>query len=194
MSTSSSVYSKPCNGPIASRVFVTLKQMTAHVQSTTVNRFDTRTRKWLVVVAALAAVFCCGMVLAPWLEQRGSAVGSLLRLCYSPACHQMPERCLDLGLGPWAVCARCAGLYFGGLAGLFFGAVSGRRVRPQIPWIIAALVPSLVDFALAFSGLPSLSNWPRFLAALAPGFLVGLLLTDAIADITSRVGPPASSE
>lgn len=158
------------------------------------DRFDARTRKWLVVMAALAAAFCCGVVLAPWLESRGSAMGSVLRLGYSPACHQMPDRCLDLGFGPWAVCARCAGLYAGGLAGLLFSVVSGRRVRPPLKWIIVALIPSLVDFALAFSGLPSLSNWPRFVLALAPGFLVGLLLTDAIADIAVKVGPPGVTD
>ena len=145
-------------------------------------------------MATLAAAFCCGMILAPWLESRGSATGSLLRLGYSPACHQMSGRCLDLGFGPWAVCARCAGLYAGGLAGLIFGVLSGHRVRPPLKWIIAALIPSLVDFALAFSGLPSLANWPRFVVATVPGALLGLLLTDAIADIIAKVGPPVPSE
>lgn len=123
------------------------------------------------------------------IEQHGSPAGSFLRMAYSPACHQMPERCLDLGFGPWTVCARCAGLYAGGLAGLLLGALTGLRLRPPLGWVVVALVPTLVDFGLAFMALPSLPNWPRFLTALAPGFLVGLLLTDAIADITSRIGP-----
>ncbi len=141
------------------------------------------------MVAALAAVFCCGVVLAPLLEHLGSPAGSLLRMAYGPACHQMPERCLDLGFGPWAVCARCAGLYVGGLTGVLFAVFSGRRFRPPLSWVVVALVPSLVDFTLALTGLPSLSNWPRFLVALGPGVLVGLLLTDAIGDMVAAVGP-----
>jgi len=168
---------------------LTFSQIAAHVQSTTENRFDAHTRTWLFVVAALAAVFCCGIVVAPMIEQHGSPAGSFLRMAYSPACHQMPERCLDLGFGPWTVCARCAGLYAGGLAGLLLGVLTGLRIRPSLGLIVVALIPTLVDFILAFTGLPSLPNWPRFLIALAPGFLVGLLLTDAIADITSRIGP-----
>ena len=137
----------------------------------------------------MAAAFCIGFIVAPAVEGSGSTVGSWLRLAYSPACHQMPDRCIDVGGGPWAVCARCAGLYMGGLAALLFGVVSGRRIRPPLTIVALSLAPSVIDFVLALTGLPSLSNWPRFAVATIPGALVGLLLSDAIGDIASKVGP-----
>jgi uncharacterized membrane protein len=155
-----------------------------------VQRFDFHTRWWVAVAALLAAVYCGGFVVAPLLEHHGLAAGSWLRLGYAPACHQQPDRCLDLGAGQLAVCARCAGLYAGGLLGLLFGAVTGIRVRPSLRWLLLASAPSVLDFAAAQLGLPSLANWPRFAVAVAPGLAAGLLLADAIADIATHVGPP----
>ncbi len=152
-------------------------------------RFDDRTRGWLLLVGVVAAVFCVGLTLTPWLESRAGAVGSWLRLAYRPTCHQISERCLDLGWGPLAVCARCSGLYAGGLVGLMSGALLGIRIRPRLIWVVLSLTPSAVDFLMALAGLPNLANWPRFLVAVPPGLLFGLLLTDGIGDVIGRIGP-----
>ena len=152
-------------------------------------RFDDRTRVWLLLVVVVAAVFCIGITLTPWLDSRGGAAGSWLRLAYRPTCHQIPQRCLDLGWGPLAVCARCSGLYVGGLVGLLSGALLGIRIRPRLIWLAIALTPSAVDFLMAFTGLPNLTNWPRFVVAVPPGLVLGLLLADAIGDVIGRIGP-----
>jgi uncharacterized membrane protein len=154
-------------------------------------RLDSRSRRLVAVVALAAALWCAGFVLAPWLEHHGSAAGSWLRLAFRPTCHQQPGRCLNLGDGPLAVCARCAGLYTGGLLGLLVALVSGVRCRPTLAMLVAAAVPTLVDFAARLGGVPSLPNWPRFAIALAPGAVVGLLLADAVADVSAHLGGPA---
>jgi len=154
-------------------------------------RLDPRSRRLVAVVALAAALWCAGFVLAPWLEHRGSPAGSWLRLAYAPTCHQQPDRCLDLGAGKLAICARCAGLYAGGLLGLLAAVSSGLRVRPALATLVAAAVPTLVDVAAGLAGLPSLSSWPRFAIAVAPGAVLGLLLADALADIASHIGRPA---
>lgn len=157
-------------------------------------RFDSRSRRWLAAVACAAALYCAGFVLAPWLEHRGSPAGSWLRLAFAPTCHQQPDRCLDLGAGKLAVCARCAGLYAGGLLGLLASVLSGVRRRPTVPVLLAASLPTVLDVAAGLIGLPSLPNWPRFLVAVAPGAVFGLLLADAVADLSAQVGPPPESE
>jgi len=156
-------------------------------------RLDPRSRRVLAAVACAAAVFCAGIVLAPWLEHRGSAAGSWLRLAYAPTCHQQPDRCLDLGTGRLAVCARCAGLYAGGLLGLLAGVVTSLRCRPTLRTLVAAAAPTVLDFVARLVGLPSLPNWPRFTIALAPGVVLGLLLADAVADVAAHVGGPAEN-
>jgi uncharacterized membrane protein len=176
---------------MADHKFVALNR---HTIGSSMTRLDPRARTWLAAVAVAGAVYSAGFVAAPWLEARGLAAGSWLRLAYRPTCHQMPERCLDVGAGPLAVCARCAGLYAGGLAGILLSVVAGIRARPPLWVLVAALLPSGVDFVLALVGLPSLSNRPRFLVATIPGALLGLLLADAVADIVNRIGPDRTPE
>jgi uncharacterized membrane protein len=148
--------------------------------------FDARSRWWLLTITALAAVFVAGTVAVPWIEGFRSATGGLLRLLYSPACHQMPDRCLDLGFGRMAVCARCTGLYIGGLLGMLIVLAVRGAPTPRLRWLVAAAIPTVVDFALGLAGLPSLSNWPRLAVAIPPGLLLGLALADAIVDLGRR--------
>ena len=137
-------------------------------------------RPWVASATLVAGLFCLVVVAIPVAETHGLWAASFGRIALSPACHQMSERCLDLGAGPLPVCARCAGLYVGGFAGLFVTLVSGRRFRPGWRWVAAAAVPSVVDFSLGLIDLPDLPNWPRFATAFLPGLLVGLLVADAI--------------
>lgn len=149
-------------------------------------RLDPRARRRVGLVAAVAGAVCALVVLIPIAESGGLAAASWLRLGFRPACHQITDRCLDLGAGPLPVCARCAGLYAGGLLGLLLPSAIGRRIRLRFRWLMVAAAPSVVDFALGAAGLPSLANWPRFWLALAPGLVAGLLLADAVAEISAR--------
>jgi hypothetical protein len=56
-------------------------------------------------VTGLAGLWTAGVVLAPWLTAHDSILGGWLRLLYRPGCHQIADRCLDLGFGPMAVCS-----------------------------------------------------------------------------------------
>ena len=78
-----------------------------------------RARFALAVVTFAAGIACGVVILIPIAELSGWVSASWLRLGFHPACHQITERCLDLGAGPLPICARCAGLYAGGFAGLF---------------------------------------------------------------------------
>jgi len=144
---------------------------------------DPRARLILAIVTVAVGIGCAVVILIPVAEQGGSIGASWLRLALDPACHQITERCLDLGAGPLPVCARCAGLYAGGFAGLLITLVSGRRFQPRFRWLLAAAIPSVIDFVLGLVQLPTLSNWPRFGFALLPGLLAGLLLADAVCKI-----------
>lgn len=149
-------------------------------------------RRWLAAAAIAAATFCAVVVVVPIAETKGSTAASWLRLAFRPACHQITDRCLDLGAGALPVCARCAGLYAGGLAGLLVTLVGGRRFRPRFRWLVAAAAPSLIDFAFGLVHLPSLSNWPRFAVAVLPGLVAGLILADAVCQLSTPDGDPAT--
>ncbi len=147
-----------------------------------------RVRLVLMAATAGATLFVAGTFLAPWLDQAGSAWGAMLRLLYAPACHQIAERSLVVVQGhTQAVCARCSGLYLGGVAGLVAGAWlwlgAGRRPRPI--WLVLALAPTVADALAGWICLPSLSNVPRLLLAAPAGAVAGMFLASALADLVS---------
>jgi uncharacterized membrane protein len=147
--------------------------------------------------AGFAAAFCAGILLVPYLQAHGYWTGSVLRLAYGPACHQQAERCIDLGFGPLAVCARCSGLYAGGLIGLLWTTATGVVVRPRPRWLLAAIAVNVIDVAAGLVGFSGLPNWPRFAIALPLGLLCGLYLAVGIVDTIDlgRLGraPPTNA-
>jgi hypothetical protein len=77
----------------------------------------------LIVVAALAgAVLWAALLpLAAWAVQADVAwawrgMGLFVYRFAAAVCHQLPDRSFSIGAVHMPVCARCAGLYFGGAA------------------------------------------------------------------------------
>jgi len=150
--------------------------------------------RWAVgCVAALALAFVIGTFVAPAMMDQGHPWGGLLRLSYAPLCHQQPERSLPVGDGFQAVCARCSGLYLGGVVGLVVGALLlvGRRTRMRPAWLAAVAVPTFLDAALNAVGYSALPNLPRLLLAWPVGFVAALFLARGIEEIVrSREARP----
>ncbi len=155
-------------------------------------RIEPRARFWLGVVTLAAFLVCALVVLIPVAEEDGWSRASWLRLAFQPACHQITERCLDLGAGTLPICARCAGLFAGGFTGLLVTLIGGGRFHFRLRWLVIAAVPSILDFVFGLVHLPTLANWPRFTLALIPGLLAGLLLANAVCEIASRPGASTS--
>ena len=153
-------------------------QMTEHQKSA-----PAPSRLVPALVTVLAGLWTAGVVLAPWLAAHDFVLGGWLRLLYRPGCHQITDRCLDLGFGPMAVCARCAGLYLGGTLALLWTTVRNHPLRPRPIWLAIVATPTVLDFVAGQLGLPSLGNLTRFAVALPLGLLAGLYLGDALIEI-----------
>lgn len=160
----------------------------------TQKRTTRSTRLVLAIVTGLAALWTFGVVLAPWLTAHDSVFGGWLRLLYRPGCHQIADRCLDLGFGPMAVCSRCAGLYLGGVLALVWTTIRNIATRPRSRWLAVVAIPTILDFAAGQLGLPSLGNWSRFIVAFPLGFLAGLFLGDALLEIVRLNSQPQKPE
>ena len=144
-------------------------------------------RRYEFAATLLVLLFVAGVIAAPLLETGGRAAGGWLRLAYAPLCHQNPERSLELASRPMAVCARCSGLYFGGAAGLALGfaaALSLGRVRRR--WLLLAILPTVVEGLLSWTGLAGLPNLPRHLLGWPAGFAFGMLLARGLLDIVNN--------
>ena len=137
----------------------------------------------IALVALAAALFTCATLAAPLLDAREHAAAPLARGVFFPLCHQLAERSLAIHEHPLAVCARCFGLYSGGVLGLLLVAVGLRRPgRRAATWILLALLPTTIDFLLPRVGLPQLSNLPRMFLAIPGGMVLALHLGWALTD------------
>jgi uncharacterized membrane protein len=72
------------------------------------------------MLVALALTICIALLAAPLSRE------PVVYFLFSYVCHQQPERSLWLAGAPLAVCARCAGIYFGAFLALLFQ-ISVRR-------------------------------------------------------------------
>lgn len=142
----------------------------------------------VALIAVMALLFTVGSFLPPLLIDAGRSAGRWLHLAYAPLCHQMPERSLAVADGVQAVCARCSGLYLGGMIGLWVGlfALSTLRGRLRPALLGWVSLPTLVDALLPWVGLPGLPNLPRLLLALPVGLVLGLYLALGVADLAVR--------
>ena len=144
------------------------------------------------VSVAAAILFCAGIFAAPLLEAGGHAAGSWLRWTYAPLCHQLARRSLELAGHPLAVCARCTGLYLGGLLGLLWAVGAGWGVRvpgPQRAWLVVALLPTALDFVVK-----GLGNVPRLGVALPAGIALGAFLGIGLNDLGRMMRPDRPSQ
>jgi uncharacterized membrane protein len=117
-----------------------------------------------------------------------------LHVLYAPVCHQAAERSLSLAGGHLAVCARCTGLYLGGVLGLLSGAVASSWMRRTPRWLFfAAVAPTALDALASLLGLPSLANFPRFLLAIPAGAVCGWFLAMAVGDLVCMLRPEGTT-
>lgn len=146
-------------------------------------------RAWAAWGAGVgAAALLVGVVLlAPAARAAGWAlVSEALYGGFRVACHQMPERSFWVAGHPVAVCARCLGLYAGGLAGLLAYPLArgvARTDAPRRAWLLWAAVPTSVDFALGVLGLWENTHWSRFATALPLGAAAAFYIVPGLVEL-----------
>lgn len=150
----------------------------------------TRARAVVSLVALAAVLWIVGSVAPPALEASGfERTAAWVRLAYAPLCHQIEGRCFSLAGGPIAVCARCSGLYVGGLVGLLAAAwMAGWHRRPA-PWVFfAAVAPTVVQWISVRLGAPEPGALFRFVVSLPAGLACGWYLAHALGELVEGAG------
>jgi len=123
------------------------------------SRARSRRRAWAAWFGlAAGALLWVGLIAgAPLAASRGhESVAFVLYRALGAVCHQMPERSYWLAGHPQAVCARCFGVYAGFFVAALLYPLTGRLLRTETPrrsWLIVALLPTTIDFALGITGL-----------------------------------------
>jgi uncharacterized membrane protein len=133
----------------------------------------------LALALTVGAVLWVGALLIASIAASGGAGLGLLtyHALYDAArhvCHQLPSRSFHVASVSLPVCARCLGLYLGGMS----GALCGWPGPPRMPFhirriLLLAAVPTALTFAVEWFGFVSPTNRIRFAAALPLGALAG---------------------
>jgi uncharacterized membrane protein len=101
--------------------------------------------------------------LAAWLASRPHAsplASALILGVYglgSAICHQLPERSFHLWTAQMPVCARCAGIYFGAVAGAAFALRASASLRRRDTW--AARPRALLSLAVTPTVITLVYEW-----------------------------------
>jgi len=138
-------------------------------------------------LAALMLVWMALIVGAPFAEAHGYvAFAQVIYKAFDPLCHQLSERSFHLEGHPFAVCARCTGLYAGLTAGIIFYplARSLRRTdAPSLVWLVLAAIPISVDWSLGFFGIWANTHLSRFLTGALLGVTGALFIVPGLMDM-----------
>ena len=107
----------------------------------------------------------------------------------SLVCHQQPERSFHLWAAQMPVCARCAGIYFGGAIAAIAAVLAGDRQRRQARsppremyathWLVAAAAPTAATLVFEWTTGVTPSNAMRALAGMPLGAAVAVVIVGA---------------
>jgi uncharacterized membrane protein len=140
------------------------------------------------IVAMLALLFVSLIIIAPLaLAHRHDLTALVIYQSFSRFCHQIPERSFYLDGHPFAVCARCTGIYFGFAAGaLSYPLVRSlkRSDAPARQWLLVALVPMALDFALDFFGVWQNTHLTRSATGALLGAVTAFYVVPGLLDLS----------
>jgi uncharacterized membrane protein len=143
------------------------------------------------IVATLVIGFVSLIVVAPLALARGhSSSAFVLYEMFGHVCHQIPERAFYIEGHPFAVCARCSGIYFGFAAGVLLYPLVRSLRRGDTParkWLLLAAAPTLLDFALGFFGVLENTHWSRAVTGALFGAVAAFYVVPGLLDL-SRMG------
>jgi uncharacterized membrane protein len=137
------------------------------------------------LLLAIAISWFLATLLPAYLAASGDLFwAALARYCFSPICHQMPERSFLLWGKPLAVCARCSGIYFGVIIGLLIYPWTRDCACPDTPargYLLLAIAPTTIDFFVGFFHILTNTHLSRSLTgAIAGGGLAFYLMPVAV--------------
>src|SRR5436189_3700603 len=148
------------------------------------SRLSGNIRRVIVLMAALAAAWIVLLAAAPILPVQ---LAGALYAVGAHICHQRPERSFHLFAAQLPVCARCLGIYCGGALGAWLAA--GARTRAAFVTLsprmllLSGAMPTALTLAAEWSGIWRGSNPGRAMAGLPLGFVVALVVVQAVATL-----------
>jgi uncharacterized membrane protein len=108
---------------------------------------------------------------------------------FSHLCHQLPERSYFVDGHPFAVCARCTGIYAGfAMATVFYPLMRSLRQTeaPRRKWLFIAATPLAIDFLFEFSGVGHNTHSSRLLTGALLGAVAVFYVMPGLLELSLR--------
>jgi uncharacterized membrane protein len=145
---------------------------------------------WSIVALGSLAI-STAIVAAPLALSSGHLVWALpLYRAFSLVCHQIPERSFFIAGHPFAVCARCSGLY----AGFTIAAIAYPLVRslkkanaPPRKWLFLAAAPLTIDYMVGAFGIWNNTHTSRFVTGALLGSVAVFYVMPGLLDLGLRL-------
>lgn len=145
---------------------------------------------WLIIAGGSLLV-CAAIIGAPLALSAGHLFWALpIYRAFSLVCHQIPERSFFIAGHPFAVCARCFGLYAGfTLATVLYPLVHSLKKTDAPPrkWLFIAAVPLGIDYALGVFGIWNNTHSSRFITGALLGAVAVFYVMPGLLDLGLRL-------
>jgi uncharacterized membrane protein len=145
---------------------------------------------WLLISLGAVAI-SSAIIAAPLAMSSGHLLWALpLYQAFSLVCHQIPERSFFIAGHPFAVCARCFGLYAGfTLATITYPLVCSlkKTSAPPRKWLFIAAVPLVIDYGLGAFGIWNNTHSSRFITGALLGAVAVFYTMPGLLDLGLRL-------
>lgn len=101
-------------------------------------------------------------------------------------CHQIPERSFHIFEHPFAVCARCTGIYAGLTLGFLIYPIFRSLKKAESPariWLLLAPVPTGIDFLLDYTRIWANTHYSRLLTGAILGLGCAFFIVPGLVDL-----------
>jgi len=143
------------------------------------------------IVALGSLTISTAIIAAPLALSSGHLFWALpLYRAFSFVCHQIPERSFFIAGHPFAVCARCFGLYAGfTLATIAYPLVRSLKKTDAPPrkWLFIAAAPLTIDYALGVFGIWENTHASRFVTGALLGSVAVFYVMPGLLDLGLRL-------
>jgi len=144
---------------------------------------------WLLVASGSLALVAI-IIGAPLALAAGhSALAGTIYQTFSHVCHQLPERSFFIKGHPFAVCARCTGIYAGfAVATVLYPLARSLRQTeaPARKWLFLAAAPLAIDFSIEFSGVGHNTHSSRLFTGALLGAVAVFYVMPGLLDLSLR--------
>ncbi len=104
----------------------------------------------------------------------------ILKPTYHLVCHQQADKLINIAGVTTLLCARCTGIYIGGLFGAIFFLIKLKPMRLPTKYLLYSSVPMFIDVGMVIAGVYGYSKPISFSTGVLLGSVGIVYLTDLI--------------